>query len=164
MFSSIITSHFFFMFVLIVGLLALILEIFIPSFGLVGITGLYLVLNALGAIPNIENAYYYIIFSILIALILGIILIKFLMSRSSVNKMILHTKLEGTGLDKKTRIEDQEILGMNGEVIKPLRPSGLAQINGKSYQVLSYGEFINKGEHIVVDKIEGNKIYCRRKK
>ena len=85
------------------------------------------------------------------------------MSRKSSNKFVLNTKLEGSTVDKVKQVEDLELLNSEGEVIKTLRPSGLALINGHDYDVVSHGEFIAKGEKIVVDKIEGNKIYCRRK-
>lgn len=163
MFSSIIVNQYIFMLILILGILAMILEVFIPSFGLVGITGIYLIFNALAAIHQIENPYTYIVLSIVIALILGVIIIKIFMSRKSASRFILDTKLEGGSIDKKTQTKDMSILGAEGLVLKPLRPSGLALINGDNYDVISYGEFIAKGEKIIVDKIEGNKIYCRRK-
>lgn len=162
MFSSIIVDPYIFMFVLVLGILAIIVEVFIPSFGLVGITGLYLIFNALGAVTKIENPYTYIILSIIIAMILGIFVIKYFMSKKTMKKLVLDTKLLGTSVDEKKQEEDSKLLGLEGKVIKPLRPSGLALINGKTYDVMSNGEFIAVGEKIVVDKLDGNKIYCRR--
>lgn len=164
MFSSIIVDPYIFMFVLVLGILAIIVEVFIPSFGLVGITGLYLIFNALGAVTKIENPYTYIILSIIIAMILGIFVIKYFMSKKTMKKLVLDTKLLGTSVDEKKQEEDSKLLGLEGKVIKPLRPSGLALINGKTYDVMSNGEFIAVGEKIVVDKLDGNKIYCRREK
>lgn len=163
MFSSIIVNQYIFMFVLILGILAMILEVFIPSFGLVGITGLYLIFNAIVAINQIQNPYTYIFLSIIIGLILGVIIIKLFMSRRSSSKLVLNTKLVVNTVDDKTHTRELVIVGLEGIVVKPLRPSGLALINGDNYDVISYGEFIAKGDIIVVDKIEGNKIYCRRK-
>ncbi len=164
MFSSIIVDPYIFMFVLVLGILAIIVEVFIPSLGLVGITGLYLIFNALGAVTKIENPYTYIILSIIIAMILGIFVIKYFMSKKITKKLVLDTKLLGTSVDEKKQEEDSKLLGLEGKVIKPLRPSGLALINGKTYDVMSNGEFIAVGEKIVVDKLDGNKIYCRREK
>lgn len=163
MFSSIIVNQYIFMFVLILGILAMILEVFIPSFGLVGITGLYLIFNAIVAVNQIQNPYTYIFLSIIIGLILGVIIIKLFMSRRSSSKLVLNTKLVVNTVDDKTHTRELVIVGLEGIVVKPLRPSGLALINGDNYDVISYGEFIAKGDIIVVDKIEGNKIYCRRK-
>lgn len=164
MFSSIIVDPYIFMFVLVLGILAIIVEVFIPSLGLVGITGLYLIFNALGAVTKIENPYTYIILSIIIAMILGIFVIKYFMSKKTTKKLVLDTKILGTSVDEKKQEEDSKLLGLEGKVIKPLRPSGLALINGKTYDVMSNGEFIAVGEKIVVDKLDGNKIYCRREK
>ncbi|MDO5027582.1 MAG: NfeD family protein [Tissierellia bacterium] len=162
MFSSIIVNQYIFMFVLILGILAIIVEVFIPSFGLVGITGLYLLFNALAAVYRIENPYTYIILSIIIALVLGVFLIKYLMSKNATKKLVLDTKLIGSTVDKKKIEEDLKLLNARGQVIKPLRPSGLARINGKNYDVVSNGEYIGVGESIVVDRLDGNIIYCRR--
>lgn len=158
MFYDLITSQYMFVFVLVVALTLIVMEIFVPSFGLLGVAGIYLLLNALKAIPNIQSVYVYIFISLIISLVLSIGLIKLMMSKRASSKFVLH---EQGKRDPSSISED--LLGQEGLVEKALRPSGEAIIAGEHYDVISYGEFIGKGEKIIVIKIEGNKIYCRRK-
>lgn len=162
MFSNIIINQYLFMFVLIIGILCLVLEVFIPSFGLVGMTGIYLIVNAIGAMPMIENPFVYMLIAFFLAMVLAYILIKIILSKNSVNKLVLDTQLDFSSADLKSEPKIHSLVGKQGYVIKPLRPSGLAIIDGDNYDVISFGEFIPKGETIVVVKIEGNNIYCRR--
>lgn len=157
MFYDLITSQYMFVFVLVVALTLIVMEIFVPSFGFLGIAGIYLLINALKAIPNIQSVYVYIFVSLIISLLLSIALVKLMMGKKATNKFVL--KEDG----KRAYSINLNLLGQEGVVEKDLRPSGEAIISDGHYDVISYGEFIGKGEAIVVVKIEGNKIYCRRK-
>lgn len=157
MFYDLITSQYMFVFVLVVALTLIVMEIFVPSFGFLGIAGIYLLINALKAIPNIQSVYVYIFVSLIISLLLSIVLVKLMMGKKATNKFVL--KEDG----KRAYSINLNLLGQEGVVEKDLRPSGEAIISDGHYDVISYGEFIGKGEAIVVVKIEGNKIYCRRK-
>lgn len=53
-------------------------------------------------------------------------------------------------------------VGDKGVVIKPLRPAGTVKIGAELYDVVSDGEFINKGESIVVAEIQANRIMVLR--
>lgn len=162
MFSNLITNEILFLFVTIIGIIAIVLEVFVPSFGVIGIVGVYLLANGLLAIPNISNPYTYISIAIIVGLILGILLIIFFMRKGVNGRFVLNTEMGGkSGLDAKKTIKGLE--GREAIVVKPLRPSGMIEIDGNEYDALSYGDFISGGETVVVEKIEGSKIYCRRK-
>lgn len=158
MFFNAINSPYMFVFVLVAALTLIVMEVFVPSFGLLGIGGTYLLINALLAIANIESVYVYIFISLMLALFLSIILIKLMMGRKAADRFVLREGGEGVH-----KYLESDLLGSSGIVAKDLRPSGEALIGGKYYDVMSYGEYIEKGESIVVVKIEANKIYCRRK-
>ncbi len=158
MFYDLITSQYMFVFVLVVALTLIVMEIFVPSLGLLGIAGIYLLLNALKAIPNIHSVYVYIFISLIISLLISIILIKLMMGKNAASKFVLQE-----GGPEGPSYVSSDLIGKEGLVEKDLRPSGEAIIDGSHYDVISYGEFIGKGEAITVVKIEGNKIYCRRK-
>jgi membrane-bound ClpP family serine protease len=59
--------------------------------------------------------------------------------------------------------ELNEYLGMECESITDLRPSGAALINEKRVDVISRGEYIEKGSKIVVCAVEGNQVVVKRK-
>jgi len=56
-------------------------------------------------------------------------------------------------------MEDYKTLtGKNGRTVTPLRPSGIAEIKGERYSVVSEGELIEDDTEIVVVEIQGNSI------
>jgi len=57
-----------------------------------------------------------------------------------------------------------DLLGCEGITDTFLRPSGNIIINGKKYDAITEGEFINKGVKIKVILVEGNKIVIKEAK
>jgi membrane-bound serine protease (ClpP class) len=55
----------------------------------------------------------------------------------------------------------QQLIGSEGKTITDLRPSGTASINGKRYDVVSNGEYINKDTVIIVTAVNGNRIVVK---
>ena len=51
-----------------------------------------------------------------------------------------------------------------GVVIKPLRPSGSIEVGNEMYDVVTDGEYIDKGTTVVVSEIRGNSIFVLRRK
>ena len=45
-----------------------------------------------------------------------------------------------------------------------LRPSGIADVDGERVDVVSDGEFIERGTQIIVTRVEGNRIVVRRQR
>lgn len=56
----------------------------------------------------------------------------------------------------------EDLVGMQGEVITPLRPSGTAMISGRRIDVVTDGEFIEKGTRIEVYEVEGNRVVVKK--
>ena len=53
-------------------------------------------------------------------------------------------------------------VGDKGEVITALRPSGKVSINGEYFDVVTEGEFMEKGTPIMVTQASGNRIVVTR--
>ena len=51
----------------------------------------------------------------------------------------------------------------SGVTVTELRPSGIAEIDGKRYSVVSEGEIIDSSVEIIVKEVEGNNIIVRKK-
>ena len=49
-------------------------------------------------------------------------------------------------------------------MVSPLRPSGIADVEGERVDVVSDGEFIEAGAQIVVSRVDGNRIVVRRRR
>lgn len=161
MFYNLINSEIIFILVMILGFTCVIGEVFIPSLGLIGLVGFYLLINGFLAFPLVTNPLLFTIISLVVAILIIYILFKFVLGGSR-GGLVLNTQVnKKSGLNAKS--EFNHLLGKEGWVVKPLRPSGIIEVEGQEYDALSFGNFISQGEQVVVDKIDGSKIFCRRK-
>ncbi|MBU2584899.1 MAG: serine protease, partial [Bacteroidetes bacterium] len=58
---------------------------------------------------------------------------------------------------------ENSLLGKVGTAQTNLRPAGSALIDGKKYDVLADGEFLQKGDSIVVTSVSGIKVTVKKK-
>jgi membrane-bound serine protease (ClpP class) len=54
-------------------------------------------------------------------------------------------------------------IGLEGDTLTDLRPSGTAYIGGKRLDVIARGEYIEKGKNVVVSAVEGNQVIVKLK-
>lgn len=162
MLTGFITNEIIFTVILTLGFTLLILELFVPSFGLLGISGIYLLIESFLALKNIENASLYVIISLISSTIIGFILGKIFFKNMDKNKLVLHSSfndIKGNKLQNK--INKEALLNSEGVVEKVLRPAGTIKIDGIIYNAVSNGNFISKGKKVVVEKIENSQLYVR---
>ena len=57
---------------------------------------------------------------------------------------------------------DLRWLGKKGQASSPLRPAGIAEIEGERVDVVSDGELIDAGQRVEVTRVDGNRIVVRR--
>jgi len=55
-------------------------------------------------------------------------------------------------------VGDNNIIGKEGISLTPLRPAGIAEIDGKRVDVVSEGGFVDKKEKIKVIDVKGSKV------
>jgi len=156
----------------VVGIILLLIEIFvIPGFGITGVTGILLIVGSI--FFSLFNADYYfdsnILYTAIIqlgtaifaSLIVMFLLVKYLPKSTTFNRLILADENAAQkGFSAHPSYE--ELLNESGEAFTPLRPSGTALINGKRYDVVTAGDFIEKGMQIKVTKIEGMRIIVQK--
>ncbi len=150
----------------ILGLIAIIVELFVPAGGLIGVLGVGLVIS------SVISAYTK--FGLVIGTIFLLISIIFLPILFVLTfKIFPHTFAGKIFILKDSQKKEQGftshdeekfivVLKKEGITLTPLRPIGLARIDNKKYNVTTTGEFINKEEKIRVIKVEGNKIVVRK--
>jgi membrane-bound serine protease (ClpP class) len=153
------------------GLTLLGLEVFvIPGFGIAGVAGLAAVLAGLtmglvGQGPTIRtlaSAAGRVSFSVLVALGVGMILMRYLPRLPFGRRLMLETELSAGGGYASAPERDSSWLGRVGRTTSPLRPAGIAEIDGERIDVVSEGEMIEAGTTIVVSRVDGNRIVVRR--
>lgn len=136
-----------------IGLLAL--EVFVPSFGILGLLGGASLITAIViASPSPSSA----VVSLLIALAAAAVIVALFArthrGRGIWNKFILRDKLttEEGYLSAETK---QELVGMEGVSVTPLRPAGTALFGDRRIDVVTSGEYVEARKPVKVVKAEG---------
>ena len=154
-----------------IGLILLAAEIFvIPGFGIAGVLGIVailagLVLSLVGAGDTSEIiliAAGRVVFSLLIALMASLVILRFLPRLPFGRRLILETGLGAGHQFGSAPDSDQRWLGKKGRASSALRPAGVAEIEGERVDVVSEGELIDAGQFVEVTRVDGNRIVVRR--
>ncbi len=150
---------------LIAGLVLLIVELFVPGFGISGILGILLL--AAADITLFATGYTQAAVTVL-AIVLLIIVLALILFIRSMNKgrlsrsfLVLNEKIQSSSdpeLDKQT----ESLLGKTGTALTQLRPSGIAEIDGKRYDVITDATFLEKGTVLTVVEAKGMHILVRK--
>ena len=149
---------------LILGFGLMVVEMYVPGFGLPGIAGILLLVGGvIVARPSPVGA---------LAMALGIVaLLCVALSvciRSASSGRLFHSKL--VLKDVATQPETQEtndlnyFIGREGVTHTVLRPAGMADFDGVKLNVVFDGEYIPAGTRVVVARVEGNRILVREKR
>lgn len=150
-----------------VGILLLLIEIFlIPGFGIIGILGISCVMISFFAafgMENIESAVSVISISLLASAALIALLTIYILPKSTIFKKIMlttqNTKTDGFSSHVKN---DVELLHKRGVAYSTLRPAGSVMVDGKRYDVVADGDFIQQGSEIEVIQVDGLKITVKK--
>lgn len=153
---------------LVAGIILVILETLLPSGGILGILATACLIGAvaLGFIQN-QMAGWLVLLAVLIFVpILVLLGLKLLPSTPFGRKMILTENQQDKDARGRAGVDDEnfeQLKGKNGTTVTALRPSGIAEIDGKRYSVVSESEMIEPAVKIVVKEVEGNNIIVGRK-
>lgn len=174
------------MMLVILGLLLLAIELFVlPGFGICGVLGIGCILTGifLSLLPhipripasplNIKNPFtfeYYLEIALIKSLIAvaatgigGYFLAKILPQTSVYSQLILQSSTSVEAGYIGTDIEaNNKLLGERGVTVTDLRPAGIATISSKRVDVVTKGDFIQKGEPVVVREVQGPRIVVVR--
>lgn len=141
---------------IIIGIILLIAEIFIPSFGITGVIGIIsIVAGVIFTSDTFIGGLLLFTVIIVITIILMYIAYKFISSVKS--PLILTESVNEEAVNEKLAF----FLGKSGKAFTPLRPSGTGDFDGVRLDVLTRGEFIEKGKAIVIEEIIGKKIVVK---
>lgn len=153
------------------GIGLLVVEIFvIPGFGVAGVLGIAAILGGLtlsliggGATSEVvQLATGRVVLSLLAALILGFVFLRFMPRLPFGRRLVLETGLGSGHQYGSAPDNDLRLLGKKGRAASPLRPSGIAEIEGERVDVVSDGKLIDAGQPVEVTRVDGNRIVVRR--
>lgn len=145
---------------LIAGVALLVVETFVPGFGLPGISGIILI--TVGVVLTwIQHGSIAGLSVMLIALALAGICISLSIRSAAHGKisrsaLILNNETPATAND-----ELLVLLGQEGVTTSVLSPVGTAEINGVRFEVISECAYLGKNVPIKVYRIDGNRIIVR---
>jgi len=165
--------------IFLIGLILLILEIFvIPGFGVAGIAGIICIVASLmlamlewkpgswstfPPIDEIAKPLAIIALAFTGAIILLGIASKYLPSAPFTSRLFLLKKMDKKdGYSIHPSFEKSHIEGKSGIAKTTLRPAGKALIDNNLFDVITQGDFIQKGSKIKVIKIENNHIVVEK--
>lgn len=132
-------------------------EILIPGFGVFGIGGI--IAMGLGiSIPSSSLEIKLISFSL--AVILTTLIAIYMIKKGTINKNLSKLVLDDQIYEKSKDLSS--LTNKSGKSLSNLRPSGIIEIDGKKYDALTDGEFIEKNQVIKVIRTEGKKIIVEK--
>ena len=141
------------------GIILLIVEMFTPGFGVPGGLGIVALIAAVVLrADTFKNAMITLVIVLVILIIAGIIFLRsFQKGRLSRSRIVLNDEIRA-GSSSLAEEKMQELVGSIGTVLNPLHPAGIAEFDGERFDVVSHGEFVEKGSKVRIDKIEGVRI------
>jgi len=145
----------------IVGLLLLIFEAFTPGFGIAGGSGLVLIIIGI-FLTGQKPADYLIMFLILIVII-GLLMLIILRSakKGKLKKIVLRSATSQQDGYSSTDNYSQ-LIGAEGLALTVLRPAGTGEFGSQRLDVVTEGEFLEKGAKIIIVRTEGRRIVVER--
>jgi membrane-bound serine protease (ClpP class) len=150
----------------VAGLAAIIIEFFVPALGIIGVLGFGsivagIILAFLGYGTAVGVAF---LIGAAIATPAVIALYFKVFPKSFMGKWLIlrNEQKQDDGFSSYLPKKYEDLAGKEGTTVTVLRPSGAATIDGVKHSVVTGGEFIGKGEKIVVSRVAGSRIVVRR--
>ncbi len=147
---------------LIVGFGLMMVEAFMPGFGVAGVLGIVLEIGAIYLAWTNHGLVFGLILTLVIIAVIA--LTVFLSYRSFLNGRLSKSKLVLPDTEKAAapRADTLRVwVGKKGKVATPLRPAGEIEINGKRLSASSAGEFLSPGTPVEVTGTQGDHLIVR---
>ena len=148
---------------LLAGVVLLVIEMYIPGFGVPGITGAAaLIVGFVLLGPTLEQGLLlFLILAAILCIALTICLYSASKGRLGKSKLVLNDV--SVSEDAAENNDLNYFLGREGVSHTALRPAGIGEFDGVKLNVVSDGEFIAAGRPIRVQSVSGNRIVVRER-
>lgn len=148
----------------IIGIALLVLEAFMPGFGLPGLSGIVVEVITLvltwqqhGPLATLG----------MLLIVLSVLAIAVSMSLRSITRgklsqsKIINRETESNAAGYRTAEDLNVFLNREGQVTTTLRPTGMAEFDGVKLNVVSDGEYLPVGTRVRIVRVEGSRILVR---
>lgn len=147
----------------VMGISLLAIEIFIPSFGVIGIIGTILtVYSVLDSYENSEIGIAVLVLSSLAIILTVTIYVKLGFSNNLFDTFVLKNE-NSSDRGYNSKKDYRDLVGKNGISKTILRPTGRVEIDGNTYDAKSDSDFIGKDKEIEVVAIRDGHIVVKEK-
>ena len=146
----------------LVGVVVIIAEVILPSFGILTIVALGVFGYSLFMVfQDISKAAGFALLAADLVLIPVLVILGLkLLARSPVTLRKTLSREEGVSSQPS---DLDSYIDMQGTAVTDLRPAGTAAIDGKRVDVVTRGEYLEKDAVIIVTSVTGNQIIVRKK-
>ncbi|MDP6539594.1 MAG: NfeD family protein [Planctomycetota bacterium] len=138
------------------GLVLIVAELLIPSFGLLGLSA-SLAIIAGGVFAWREDGLMVYMIASGVCVPTAVMAGFKLLPHSPLAKALMAEGLSTTD-NRAVDPRDASLMGAQGEVLATLRPSGVARLDGRRVDVVSRGEMIEAGARVRVIELLGNRV------
>ncbi|MGM0523829.1 MAG: NfeD family protein [Bacillota bacterium] len=147
---------------LIIGAALIVVEFFVPGGILGGLGTMSIIVSLFMATDNI----FALSLSLLIAITLTILVAVYLYKRIGLQKGLLRYIIlsDRETVDKGyvSSVSREQLVGLKGRALTPLRPSGTGLFEGERLDIVSVGNFINQNDPIEIISVNGSRIVVQR--
>lgn len=150
----------------VLGSALIMMEAFMPGFGVAGIAGIILEIVGIIALSNAHGTTAALIATFLVLLLIG--LAVFLSYRSAMKGRLSKSPLILKDEESSASAEDsvsalKQWIGQDGTTATPLRPAGFIEIGAARLSAATSGAFLEKGVPVRVQAAEGDHLVVTRK-
>lgn len=147
---------------LLLGFMAIFIEIFVPAGGMIGLGGFVLMLiSVVFAYKDYGNLAGTLMLLLVVvgtpAAVLGAFKV---FPKTYIGKRLIlqQSQQQEDGYTSYTSEKYADLLGREGTTLTMLRPSGMARFDDRKFSVVTEGELIQPGRKIKVTAVEGSRI------
>lgn len=143
------------------GVLLLVIEAFIPGFGVFGVGGIFSVAASVFlSVDSPKRATMYLMWTSLAFMFTLFAILRGLSKRGLGKALTLRDRLDGKSYVPE-RADLSGMVGKEGRALSTLRPAGTAQFGAQRIDVVTEGEFIASGTPVKVIRVDGARVLVR---
>jgi membrane-bound serine protease (ClpP class) len=150
-----------FLFLLCAALL--VAEIFVPSFGLIGLCALASLIGGIAIFFKLSPTAGWVGIIVAVVMIPAVLVFAYkIFPKTNFGKTVLldgPKKKRGEGISDAEELE--ALLGQKAIVISPLRPVGMCDFSGTRLECVAESGYVEKGKTVEVIKVEGTQLTVR---
>ena len=145
----------------IAGFVLLAVEVAVPGFGAPGVSGIICLIA--GIILAADSFQEGLVITLIVLALLGLIcvIVLRLISSGKFRSPIILTEEQNKSEGYLSSSDLQYLSGRKGIAVTDLRPSGVGEFDGISFDVISEGIYIVKGAPLIITRVEGSKLIVK---